>query len=356
MAKENNIPLKDAYTYFVISENASLLEIPKMHLCFWWYKKRLWAGRKKLLEIGLQIKVSNIESLKSFGDFHQLKLDLVVPWLRAKTQTADLYNAIRNTKNARFIFNEDVNPGRLFDGGDGATGQILNFTTSSPLCVLPTAVECEAGVIHLCIDIPDTYTEGYPIYVRFVVAAERSVCYAKNGFSKSLYSYDIKINEPRNLPQCYKKEEMCTITASYCFHMVPSHYQVSFVNNAIFQNIRILEHNRYVDYVSGISLFKHDIAANEFQVLFNKISDGRRHSFFTSFESEHIGMTPIVVAAVVNILCALALLLFQHRAGQNQAGGHCGGAGQTNQRDESLSFDVKGDCVEVDPAWIEGVK
>ena len=299
--------IKDAYTYFVTSDKASALEIEKLHFCSWRYRNVL-CWRKRLLEIGLQIRVLNVESLEvESGGNRLLEINVIIPWLRKGAAVADLYNAIREPKNARFIFNEDVEPGRTFDGGEGATGCVLNF--AKPICVLPFSWECENSQVKFSISIPnDVELLSMPIYVRGAIGIPRKkFCYANTGLARSMYSYDIKVNRLRNLPSPLMKTVLCKINACYCLHIVPIHYHLSFYDSNNFQNIRILEHNRYNDYVSGVDMFKAKIGANKYQVVFNKDTEGN-FSFFSLFESEHIGLTPLIIAILINIFCTMCFI------------------------------------------------
>ena len=307
MKHSNSIQIKDAYTYFVTSDKASAIEIEKLHLCSWRYRNLLWL-RKRLLEIGMQIKVKDIKALETEpGGNHVLTVEVVIPWVKKGTKVADLYRSLRETKNARFIFNEDVEPGKTFDGGEGNTGCVLEF--AHPICMLPSQCECDDSQVRFSISIPsDVDLKLMPIYIRCAIEIPRKkFCYANTGLSRSMYSYDIKINRLRNLPIPVRKADLCPIKACYCLHIVPSHYQLSFYDSNNFQNIRILEHNRYNDYVSGVELFKKKVKAYKYQVVFNK-NTADNFSFLSLFESEHIGLTPLIIAILINILCTICFI------------------------------------------------
>ena len=309
-----SIEFKDDYTYFVVSPQAKNLTIQKFHLCSWRYRKPLLWRRKEILEIGLQVKISDPEALEKDGEGNRkLMVSVAIPWIQPSCNADDLYESIRNTQNTRFIFNEDVSPGDTFDGGDGRNGQILKFLASGDqMCFLPVLPEADEGFLRLPILIPPKVDLAtMPIYVRVAVSMPTSrFCFAKNGFAKSLYSFDVKINEPRNLPSKGVSYPMCEIQSYYCLHIVPSHYQISFVDDGVFQHVRMLEHKRYNAYVEGRLLFKENVGKDDYQVVFNKRSDGKSN-FYIVFESEHIGMMPIIIAAVINIICSVLFLFWQ---------------------------------------------
>lgn len=318
----NNIEIRDSYTCFVISDHVSGLKVDKFHFCSWWYRKPLLFSRKVLIEIGLQVRISDLNVLKKQKDGKALKIAIVAPWISDGDQVEDVYPAIKEKKNARFIFNEDVTRDDTFDGGDGLTGCILNFV--NPICALPAEYQVSEGKVDLTVKIPEECDlKKYPIYVRFAILAKRGrrICYANTGPAKGIYAFDLKINQPRNLPAPYKKDQLCEVGKSYCIHIVPSHYQISYYGGGPSLTVRLLEHTRYNEYVKGMVLFDQDIKPNAYQVVFNKRED-LKNMFFTVFESEHIGMVAIGIAFLINIICTLMFLpLGQFRG--NTAGLNC---------------------------------
>lgn len=304
MEKVKTIELKDDYTCFVISKDARAIEVEKLHLCSWWYRKPLLWFRRSLLEIGLQIKVVKPSALRVLDNDYHLEIEVVAPWFRQGANAADVYKAVKEKKNARFIFNEDINNVSGFDGGDDSTGCRLDF--SKPICALPADYSILEERMLVKVKIPkEADVSQDPIYLRCVVDISKGrICYAKTGPAKGVYSYDMKVNHPRNLPAQYRKDEMCDVRASYFIHIVPSHYQLAFESGKTFQNVRILEYNRYTEYVKGIKLFKQKITKNKYIAVFNKSNDGK-NAFFTVFESDHIGLTPIWIAILINMICSL---------------------------------------------------
>ncbi len=296
------MPIKDAYTYFVTSICAEHLKVQKLHLCYWRFRKHIMP-RKELLEVGMQIAITDECSLEKTPDGNRaLNISVLIPWLVAGSKAVDMYKAIHDTRNARFIFNEDVEPGDTFDKGEGDNGQVLKF--KEPLVVLPCVPKTDDGKLALRVDIPKKVgLSKMPIYIRVGIEIKNGgFCYANNGISKSMYSYDVKVNEPRNFPSPSEANTICSIGCCYCILIVPSHYQMSFSDNNPSQNIRILENLRYNEYVKNVELFERKIKANAYIVAFKKIS-GNKLSFFSVFESEHVGMLSVLIAVVINILC-----------------------------------------------------
>lgn len=312
--------MKDAYTYFVVSDDAEILQIEKLHFCSWLYRKPffarilcgLWKPRE-VLEVGFQIRVTEKEDheLPVEKGHKILKLSLIIPWLKQGKDVVDMYPRISDTKNARFLFNEDVNPGDAFDGGERKTGLILKFDGGRPICVLPVSdVKACEGELDLDVKIPKmARLKDYPLYVRIAMKMPHAKYCCKNScVTKSIYLYDVKVNEPRNYPDPEGRDRICDVKTCYCIHIVPSNFQISFTVAKAFRNVRILEHERYNDYVRGMKLFKENTEANQYQVIFNKIDrekDAVPFSFFSVMEKEHIGRSSVLIAILINILCTL---------------------------------------------------
>ena len=308
------IQVKDGFSYFVTSEDAADILIEKLHLCSWRYRKYPFFKHKRLLEVGMQIKFITTDKPKwNKVEDRQLVISILIPWVDAQTKHQDLYRSLKDTKNARFIFNEDVTSAEYFDGGDGETGAVLAFDRR--ICVLPCSYSCSAGVVECNITIPkDVDLNVLPIYIRgvFSVPVDK-YSYSNNGFSKSLYAYDVKVNESRSLPTNVKKHNVCKIDTCYCLHIVPSYYQLSFYDANNFRSVRMLEYMRYNDYVKGLRLFETEVKENEYQVVFNKVKspDDQKFTFFSMFESEHIGVTPLTIAVVIDIVISIVFMLIQ---------------------------------------------
>lgn len=299
--------IKDAYSYFVTAERHAALSIEKFHLCSWLYRKFLF-WRREVLEIGLQIKVKSEEGLGRLEDGSRvLEVSVLVPWLSDKAKVEDLYPSIRDTKNARFIFNEDVEPGRTFDCGEGDAGQVLEF--AHPICALPVDRRVANGVLHLAVRIPDEMDiKLWSVYVRVAMRIPNGkYYYAAHGLSRSLYSFDVKVNEPRNFPDPAHKACICSIENCFSINILPSDFQVVFLSPETFKNVRILEHEMYNHYVKGRESFIQNIKPNKYQVVFNR-KDKDHFSFFSVFESEHIGLTPLIITVLLNIACTILFL------------------------------------------------
>lgn len=323
--------MKDAYTYFVASDDSDKLTVEKLHLCSWLYRKPWWAlplcglyKSRELLEIGLQIKVNEREhhKLKRIDAHHKgITFSILVPWLKVGATIKDVFPQMKDTRNARFIFNTDVDPRGSCDGGEGNAGVFFKFGDSpDPMCLLPVEGKIkEDGVLTVNVAIPDKVKlHKNPIYVRMVITIPRTKFCCKNScITKTRYMYDVKVNEPRNYPKPEEQDKICSVETCYCIHIVPSNFHISFNVAKAFRNVRILEHERYNSYVKGLGSFVTNIQANDYLVIFNKIDNSvigsetekSPFSFFTVLEKEHIGRTSVLVATIINILCTIACTL-----------------------------------------------
>ena len=316
----------DEYTYFVTSAQRVLVE--KLHFCSW-----LFWDSKEYLEVGLQIKYA--ENLKACRP--PVVLSLWIPWVCSETNVDDMYLSLKDSQNCRFIFNEAVDGTGYFDDGNAATGARFSFNNMEDLCVLPIAknVKVDRGRIDLTINVPDDkivetdhsrdVKVGQHLYVRLLLGIPEShFSFKQKAISKTIYSYDVKVNEPRNHPndEAFKLEQMCPIETVYCLHIIPSKFCLSFLEEKAFQNVRILEKARYENYVKPMKSFPSKIKKDEFLVVFNKRKasafkkeDGseipsaeiknRSASFFSVFEVESVGHEQVVLALLLNLGCSL---------------------------------------------------
>lgn len=316
----------DEYTYFLTSVQRVLVE--KLHLCSW-----LFWDSKEYLEVGLQIKYNEHQK----AGRSPVVLSLWIPWVCSTTKVDDMYPSLKDSQNCRFIFNEAVDGTGYFDDGNAATGARFSFNNMEDLCVLPIAksVKVDRGRVDLTINVPDDkivetdhsrdVKVGQHLYVRLLLEIPEShFSFKQKAISKTIYSYDVKVNEPRNHPndEAFKLEQMCPIEKVYCFHIIPSKFCLSFLEEKAFQNVRILEKTRYENYVKPMKSLPSKIKKDEFLVVFNKRKastfkkeDGTEIpnaeiksqpvSFFSVFEVESVGHEQVVLALLLNLGCSL---------------------------------------------------
>lgn len=316
----------DEYTYFVTSPQRVLVE--KLHFCSW-----LFLESREYLEVGLQIKYDG----PSKKERPPVELSLWIPWVCSTTKVEDMYPALKDSKNCRFIFNEAVDGTGYFDDGNASTGVQFSFNNMEYLCVLPIAegIKVDKGRIDLTIKVPDDKVVegdhsrdvkvGQHLYVRMLIEIPGShFAFRQKGIAKTIYSYDVKVNEPRNHPNDSKFDlrQMCPVEYVFCLHIIPSKFSLSFLEEKAFKNVRILEKVRYENYVKPMKLLPHNVKKDEFLVVFNKRKvvafkndDGKAieddnikslpASFFSVFEAESIGHEQVVLALLLNLGCSL---------------------------------------------------
>lgn len=333
MFRNNSIDLNqttDEYTYFLTSTQRILVE--KLHFCSWFF-----LDSKEYLEVGLQIRY---DELKEKGRM-PVELTVWIPWVSPSTKVEDMYPALKDSKNCRFIFNEAVDGTGYFDDGNAATGVSFSFNNMEDLCILPigNGIRVDKGRIDLNISVPDNKVGetdssrnvkvGRHLYVRLLLEIPEShFSFKQKGISKTIYSYDVKVNEPRNHPSDdkFNLKQMCPIEYVFCLHIIPSKFNLSFLEEKAFKNVRILEKARYENYVKPMKSLPSKIGNNEFLVVFNKLKstsfkdyDGkdiqdaeirsRPVSFFSVFEIESVGHEQVVLALMLNLGCNLFFYL-----------------------------------------------
>lgn len=288
-------------TYFILSNKAIVIE--RMHICTWDF-----IGSRAAVEIGMEFMpnpfVKNVE----------IKLSL--PFLKKTDKITCLMDSlIRDDDNSKFIFNDTIKANKPIKG-DKRNGAILEFNSRNSLCVLPIK-KLDVGD-GICSFTVDNLNQTIKNYVRlYVQTTVQNLAVVKKGIARTSYIYDIKVNEKRNLPDHINELlnngfVLCNkINSCFCFHVIPSQYNISYLNTNKLKNIRILESDAFNQYLPNTEKMKN----NESLIIFNKsekAADGT-HTFFSEFEKETIGNKQIVLAIGANVLCSLLFGLFSLR-------------------------------------------
>jgi len=274
-----------------------------MHICTWDF-----IGSNAAVEIGMEFMpnpfVKNIE----------IKLSL--PFLRKTDKITCLMGSlIRDDDNSKFIFNDTIKANKPING-DKRNGAILEFNSRNSLSVLPIKkIDAADGICSFTVDNLNPTIKNYVrLYVQTTV---QNLAVVKKGIARISYIYDIKVNEKRNLPDHINELlnngfVLCNkINSCFCFHVIPSQYNISYLNTSKLKNIRILESDAFNKYLPNTEEMKN----NESLIIFNKSEkaiDGT-YTFFSEFEKETIGNKQIVLAIGANVLCSLLFGLFSLR-------------------------------------------
>ena len=144
-------------------------------------------------------------------------------------------------------------------------------------------IKVNEGRIDLTIEVPDDKVVegehsrdvkvGQHLYVRMLIEIPEShFSFRQKGIAKTIYSYDVKVNEPRNHPNDAKFDlrQMCPVEYVFCLHIIPSKFSLIFLEEKAFKNVRILEKVRYENYVKPMKSLPPNVKKNEFLVVFNK--------------------------------------------------------------------------------------
>ena len=147
---------------------------------------------------------------------------------------------------------------------------------------------------------------------------EASIAIRKKGIAQTIYIYDFKINETRNLPQdiyelkTTKKLVICKVKKIFCLHAVPDNFVFSFVDSSKLKNIRKLETTAFQKYLPAVK----SISKDSYNIMFLKDDDcdGKEsYSLFSICTEETIGSKQIALAIGANILCSLLFALSSFR-------------------------------------------
>ena len=288
-------------TYFILSTKAIVIE--RLHICTWDF-----INSKAAFEIGMEFMPNPLAK--------NVEIILSLPFLKKTDKATCLMDSlIRDDDNCKFIFNDTIKANKPING-DKRNGAIVEFNSRNSLSLLPVKkLDVKEGVCSFTVDNLSQTTKNYVrLYVQTTV---HNLAVVKKGIAKTSYIYDIKVNEKRNMPD-YINEllnngfVLCNkINACFCFHVIPSYYNISYLDNNKLKNIRILESEAFNKYLPNTE----KMGNNESLIVFNKsgkATDGT-HTFFSEFEKETIGNKQIVLAVGANVLCSLLFGIYSLR-------------------------------------------
>jgi hypothetical protein len=288
-------------TYFILSNTK--ISIDRLHICTWDF-----VSSDAAMEIGLEFLTNpNVKDI-------DIKLSL--PFLKKTDRITCLMDSlIRDDDNCKFIFNDTIKANKPISG-DKRNGAILDFSSRNSLRMLPVKnIVVEEGICSFTVSNLSQTTNNYiRLYIQTGV---RNLAIVKKGIAKTTYIYDVKVNERRNLPNhindLLNSGYMLSDTIKYCFcfHVVPSRYNISYLDSNKLKNIRILESDAFNNYLPKSKKMKE----NECLIVFNKDnkSDDGIFTFFSEFEEEVIGSKQLLLAITANVLCSLVFGMYTLR-------------------------------------------
>jgi len=273
-------------------------EIKRFHICSWDFE-----SRKSFIELGFEI--NNSASLDN------VNLAFTSSFLNGvkKENITCLAHRLKIRENSKFIFNDTVSNSEPISADD-RTGTILTFQGRGELTILPIKkIDNDSGCLHLSVKVPQGASSQ--IYFRVLIELPyKTISICKEGFSKSMYFFDIKVNERRNLPDevfgimTDKGLVFSKINSCFCFHIIPDTFDISFVDDKKLKNIRELEYSAFKKYLPDkIKGLKNE----EQMIIFCKSSDQDSYTFFSTFNKEILGSGLILFTLAANILCSLLL-------------------------------------------------
>ena len=253
---------------FILSNKE--IEIERLHLCSWDI-----LNQNACFEIGFEFKPNTYSETISFK--------IVLPFLSNTDKVVSLSEKLIDPDtNSKFIFNDIIKSSSPVNG-DKRYGATIEFGTRNNLTILP--IRDLSIKNHILSFKVEKINQENNSYIRIhIQTTKQSLSVIKKGIAKSSYIYDIKINESRNLPDdvfAIQNDgyEICkNIKACFCFHVVPSSFNISYLNANKLKNIRILEAESFNKYLP----VKYKIQNNEYIIVFNKSDNSKdgSHTFF----------------------------------------------------------------------------
>lgn len=287
-------------SFFILSEKELIIE--RFHICTWDFK-----DRKSFIELGFEI-----ENSSSLGD--ETNLTFTAPFLREIKEEAIicLADRLKLRENSKFIFNDSVKSSIPID--DDRNGTILDFEIRGNLTVIPVKekkINKKSGAVYLKIKTPKQAKGN--IYFRILIELPfKTIAISKGSFSKTMYIFDLKVNEQRNLPKEVfeemeqKNQSLSIIHNCFCLHIIPDTFEISFIDDKKLKNIRELEYLAFKKYlpdkVKGLKKEEH-------MIVFNKASKDRSYTFFSTFTKEKLGHKQVLFTLAANIFCSLLLII-----------------------------------------------
>ncbi len=290
--------------YFIFTEKNIEIELERFHICTWEFK-----NDSALIEFGGEIK-------DAFDiNEEEVTLKLYIPWISSKHIINDLYDKLKESENSRFIFNDSVSGHEFLDGGQRKYGVIQKFENRNPLCIIPleSSIDESKKIVAIRINLKNLKkiekVEDTSLYFRFYLEPKINfLSTRKTGISRSTIIYDLKINERRNLPKDseidFEELKLCNVNSCFVFNILPNSYDLTFFDSNTLKNIRTLEFDSFKKYL-GDNRVKKD----ELVVVFNKKKKQDSYAFFSIFSKERIGAGQFALAVLVNIVCAILLLI-----------------------------------------------
>lgn len=285
--------------YFILSDSS--VEIKRMHFCTWDVSRK-----NSYVEFGFEVDSSKLLRKEN-------SLYLSSSSIRKDDEVISLYENLKDSSNSRFIFN-DVVSGTEFLNQYQGDGYVLKFESREPITIVPCTITVTEGIIQFSFLFPDNSTGN--LYFRVLLSlSRRPIALIKDGIATSVYTYDIKLNETRNLPRdVYRliKEKnltICKVDSFFCLHAVPDCLGISFIDNAKLKNIRRLESDAFLHFLPQIK----EISNGGFNILFLKDMQKSSYSFFTVLHRELIGSLQIAIALGANLLCGLLFAISSWR-------------------------------------------
>ena len=289
-------------SFFIMSEmrdGKTPVTITRLQICTW----NIVSGNASL-EIGIEIKPNTLPQNQ------ECSIVFFTNWPTEGCNITSLHDKFTKHDNVRFVFNEtDFTSGPIDEQTHNGSRIVFNEGSQRILAILPAKAEkLENGVFNL--SFKNKAKEDESPYLRVMIKTPlNTLAMVKNGIAQNTYIFDVKFNERRNLPKRFsdivdtKNLTYCLIENVFCLHVVPTSFEISFIDSAKLKNIRQLEKTALKTYLPEIELS----AKEDYIITFSKYAnpDKTNYSFFCAFSQEAIGTTQIFFAIAMNIFCSL---------------------------------------------------
>jgi len=304
-------------SFFILSKQN--LTIERFHICTWDIE-----NTPSFLEIGIEFTINDISQVTKDTPQPTVDFKFVAPFIKKTDEVLCLAsNLLSDPDNCKFIFNDTIESLSPISG-DNRNGAIINFTTRNKLIVLPfdnnPSTNDNGQIVTFKINIPQTIISEGSFYIRFLIKSTlKTLSRERKNISHKTYTYDVKLNEKRNLPDNVHKiikanYSLQEIKQCFCLHVVPNSFNISFINENKLKNIRELEVAAFIKYLSSKIPKLKKLKEGKYIIIFNKDNNKNdSYSFFTTFSEEILGINLIIFTLFANIFCGLLFAISSWR-------------------------------------------
>ena len=292
-------------SYFILAKHK--FEIERFHLCTWDLKKD-----NAHIEFGFEIAHDSFKNIEE----REIVFIINVPYLVKKDTITCLYKELIDSETNRFIFNDTSLGRENINNKNTNEGVIENFVERGKLAIVPCDYELNEEN-NIILKVKNKKEIDCNIYFRIILSIDKkTLAELSKDITKISYTYDIRLNERRNLTSHLEKYiydsnlSFCNIKTFFCFHIYPIDFSIAYVTQNKLKSVRRLENENFKKYLPFIKSLSNP--KKKYEILFNKDSARESYSLYSILAKESIGYKQVFLAIIVNILCSFGFFVLSN--------------------------------------------